>query len=238
MDHDSYLDSLTEGNIVVLPIFDLKQCKDWQQGDLHPYDLLIVANNEDSYDWMAVNQLSEGTCKAEPDDIAKATELANHFIKGLLDLTLHDTIPDVPPPTEDATIDEKKLIERIEKKRDQLKATRKNIYNTKVVKLPEARDPSIKPVLKISLTKWPFDKYPDPYLVALKGAINLYYEGSGILKHKLRPACPTESSEECSSSSEVGCPGLSLFSYLPTVVNVVTDDDSDNVSVLSGSTSD
>ena len=52
-----------------------------------------------------------------------------------------------------------------------------------------------------------------------KGVINLYFEGSCILKHNLRPAYQTDSSEDSSASSVVGIPGgRTLFSFLPTAV--------------------
>lgn len=229
---DDNMDNLKKGNIVVLPIYTLRECKEWQQGI--SYDLLIVASNEEGYDWMAINASSKGISRASPDKIDRATTLANDFIEGLLDLTLHDTIPAVPETPEDANNEERKVLTRMKSKRDHMEHIQHHIRKNKTVKLPEQQKEIGKPVLKISLGDWPFDKYPDPYLVGLKGAINLYFEGSGILKHKLRPACPTESSEDSSSSSVAGVPGWrTLFSFLPTDVNVATDDDSDNVSVLS-----
>ena len=113
------------------------------------------------------------------------------------------------------------------------------IIKSKTVKIPKAKKEIKKLAQKIPLRDWPYEKYPDLYLVGLKGAINLYYDGRGNLRHELRPACSTDSSSEDNSnisSSVVRVPGSdTLFSNLPTDITVVDDDDDNNecVSVLS-----
>ena len=67
---------------------------------------------------------------------------------------------------------------------------------------------------------------------------SIYYEGSGSLKHELRPTCSTDDSSEdtSSSSAAVRVPRWDThFSHLPTDVTVVDGDDDNNesVSVLS-----
>jgi hypothetical protein len=135
--HDEYMDNFKKGNnIVVLPIYTLRDCKKWQQGV--SYDLLIVASNEQCYKWMAINGLSQGISKASPDEIKIAAKLANDFIEGLLDLTLHDAIPAVPE-TPDANNEEKRVCDRIKKKREHMEHIENHIKKNKTLKLPEKK---------------------------------------------------------------------------------------------------
>lgn len=292
--HAEYFDDLSKGNLVIIPILDLKACQDWQQGEA--YDLLVVASNEDTYDWMAVSHNTKGVTAADAKDIAKATDLANTFAKGLVDLLVNHDLPhsdqverlqgesqsdqedaaydvglglgqmmknssslSLSPSASELTPEEKTTLERIKRKTETMNQVRNYILKKKKVALPEwspeRLDAAGKVVLKVSLKDWPFEDYPDPFLVALKGAINLYFFGSQELRHKLLPACPdsfsqsgendSDSDDDCDTDSDLDSDasvGIAvwLMGSVPTLferdVNVVTDDDS--VSDISSASSE
>jgi len=235
--HKKYFDNLTKGNVIILPICDRDFIQSWQQGK--PYDLLVVGSNEATYTWMAVNAKTRGISKAVPQEIEMATSLAQDFTKGLLDLILNQETPE--PPEEGLTDEQKKTVGQIKAKLGHMTSIRGHIKNKKQVTLPTARKSFEGDVLKVSLADWPSSEYADPFLVALRGAINLYWEGSGILRHRLFPACPDSFPDgDASSASQDSSGGSSgswdiPLSLLPKDIFVgnIARDDEDNFSDVS-----
>ena len=235
--HDAFFDTLTAGNLVLLPIMTLESCKAWNQGEA--YSLLAVGSNKVTYRWMHADQDWPQVGTASLQDLRTATTLAQTFMEGMLDTLLND---DLPTLEQEANGDIFKMDEirdkhkKMEDMKNQMCNCNQNVQLPTIPNVLQDHE-----VLKIDLAKWTFQKYPDPFLVAIKGAINLFYHGSGTLQHKLLPACSILSDTDNSDNSL----GSSLESELDGSVynNVSTfpaadvsfvSDDADDVSVLSG----
>ena len=264
--HRGIYDTLEDGVLATIPICYEKFSSEWQQG--RDYDLLVVANSARTYH---VVNMNTGSCstrfhrEASIEDIRKATNFLGICIKALAQILASESNMLLGPMEEvlNKNYDGKrqKEIEHCGQMRSKLDALEELrtylLLKDGAVDVPTINANGGKAVLKIDMKEYMQNSgvtrlpsgdypYPDPWLVGMKAAINVYF---GHTKVKLHPACPPphdkdSDDKDCwyldavhgSSPCVTGAAQYSLiqeeyFSF-PQDISIVVSDNDDDILVI------
>ena len=220
--HCAIFDTLEKGVLAIIPICNAEFSCEWQQGNA--YDLLVVANNAETYKNLSIINSGrfneEVHLQASPEEIKKATDFLGISIKALAEiLASEDNILLNPMENflnESLDVDHndqtKQSHVQMRNKLKELDKLRSNFAQNGTVEVPSIKkNREDKVVLKIDMKKYMETSgvtalrssglypYPDPWLVGMKAAINIYY---GHKQVKLHPACPSPTHDDDSDDED------------------------------------
>jgi hypothetical protein len=225
--HQDIYDTLENGVLAIIPICSAEFSRGWQQGG--NYNLLVVADTSETY---RLINISRGTVsstfhhEASCEDITEATKFLGICIKALAEILASDSNMLLDPMEEflKACHDEEHKAESNELRKimrdklEVLQSLRTSLSGSGEVEVPTVK-PNIagKVVLKIDMKKYmeisgvnkmdssvyPYPD-PDPWLVGMKAAINIYF---GHKKVMLHPACqpPSHDDDSDEDSDDEDC---------------------------------
>lgn len=216
--HESIYDSLSKGVVTTIPIIQVEDALEWDQGI--PYDLLLIADSKSTYESLAPRERRNVLQKATPEDVRTGTEFLSSCIAALVELLASDdnkflgTMTDILKQKKDEDHDSKVQNYRAIMRKDKLpdlKCLRDKLRKEQGhALLPTTKPDVTKSIIKVNMEDYMKysgvgtygdDVYPfaDPLLVGFKAAINAYYQITR--PYKLLPACvpPADSSDEESS---------------------------------------
>ena len=217
--HQGIYDTLEKGVLAIIPICSATFSRERQKGG--HYDLLVVADTSETYEFLGINRGRASMNihrKASCDDITEATEFLGVCIKALAEILASESNMLLDPMEEflkpcngkkdkaEMSKPEKTIMRE---KLEVLKGLRSSLSESGEVEVPTVK-PNIagKVVLKIDMKKYMEESgvhkldsgvypYPDPWLVGMKAAINIYYGHKKLMLHPAsRPTPDDEDSDD------------------------------------------
>jgi hypothetical protein len=183
------LDS-TSPALIIIPILDLSQVKEWNGSSA--YDAMVLPCGEEATYAATIALRNVRDCCNETD-IHTGIEVLCHFIKDIAE-SLIDLHHDILEEVETQTSSRDASLERWKRLVYELRGDGASI------KIPALKDDL--EWENVNIAKGRFDRdiscLPDPFLLAVKGAINF----SSLVGTKLFPACPPASDESDTDSEE------------------------------------
>jgi hypothetical protein len=183
------LDS-TPPALIIVPLLPLSTIKDWNGT---PFDAMVLpCGGNARFAARGVLQNVRHCC--DENEISNGIEVLHHFVKDIAESLIHDD-PDVldDVDTVAGTSRDPSLVRWISLVKELRRSSR-----------PSIQVPVLKNALKwesLKVAKGTFDLkscLPDPFLLAVKGAINF----SSLVGTKLMPACPLDDSDSDLDDSE------------------------------------